>query len=142
MSNIISEGIICEGPGGCYPSDHIGYGQYPPQFTWPNGARVAVQFVLNYEEGGENTILNGDNHSEVHLTETPGIQPKAGARDLSTESTFEYGSRCGVWRILNFFKEKQLPLTIYAVGKALEKHPEVGRRCIVDGHEIACHHHR
>ncbi|KAJ9054753.1 hypothetical protein DSO57_1010840 [Entomophthora muscae] len=137
-----TQGLVSEGAGGCYPSDHVGYGEHPPSFTWPNGARVAVQFVLNYEEGGENTILNGDAGSEIFLTETPGGKSKIGTRDISTESIFEYGARCGVWRVLDLFKKNSLPITLYAVGKALEKNPHVGKRAIADGHEIACHHYR
>lgn len=122
--------------------DLVGYGGQPPQPHWPNDARVAVQFVLNIEEGAEQTILNGDDQSERYLHELPGRPPRTGERDLSVESMYEYGSRAGVWRILALFRERRLPLTAFAVGRALELNPEIGRKLAADGHEIAGHGYR
>ncbi|MCO5184852.1 MAG: allantoinase PuuE [Anaerolineae bacterium] len=122
--------------------DLVGYGGQPPHPHWPNDARVAVQFVLNIEEGAEQTILNGDDQSESYLHELPGRPPRTGERDLSVESMYEYGSRAGVWRILASFRERRLPLTAFAVGRALELNPEIGRKLAADGHEIAGHGYR
>ena len=119
--------------------DLVGYAGKPPDPHWPGGARLAVQFVLNYEEGGENTVLNGDAASEVYLTEVPGGTPRIGARDLSTESQYEYGSRVGVWRILDLFARRGLHLTCYGVGLALQRNPAVARALADAGHEIASH---
>lgn len=124
-----------------YPRDLIGYGQNPPQADWPGGARIAVQFVLNYEEGGENCVLHGDASSEQFLSEIIGAQAYPD-RHLSMESIYEYGSRAGVWRILREFARRQLPLTVFAVGMALERNPDVGRAFVEAGHEIACHGYR
>ncbi|WP_043339075.1 allantoinase PuuE [Belnapia moabensis] len=121
-----------------HPRDFHGYGPNPPDPRWPGGARLALSFVLNYEEGAENTVLNGDTGSELYLHEVPGGTPRA-ERDLSTESQFDYGARAGLWRILRLFKERGLPLTIYAVGRALELHPEAGRAFAEAGHEVASH---
>ena len=121
--------------------DLIGYGHTPPHAQWPNHARVAVQFVLNYEEGGERTVLNGDAGSETFLSElfNPESYPE---RHLSMESIYEYGSRVGVWRILKAFEDKGWPLTVFGVGLALEKHPELARTFIQKGHEVAGHGYR
>ncbi len=121
--------------------DLKGYGPNPPQAQWPNGARIAVQFVLNYEEGGERTVLNGDSGSETFLSElfNPESHP---ARHLSMESIYEYGSRVGVWRILKAFEEKGWPLTVFGIGLALEKYPELARALVDKGHEIAAHGYR
>jgi putative urate catabolism protein len=124
-------------PGG-YPRDLVGYGRNPPQARWPGGARVAVQFVLNYEEGGENSVLHGDKGSEQFLSEIIGAASYP-ARHLSMESIYEYGSRVGVWRILREFERRGLPLTVFGVSMALERHPEVARAFVELGHEIACH---
>ncbi len=120
----------------------VGYGGHPPHPHWPGEARVAVQFVLNIEEGAERTILNGDDQSENYLHELPGRPPRMGERDLSVESMYEYGSRAGVWRILELFKARDLPLTAFAVGQALERNPEIGRALSAVGHEIAGHGYR
>jgi len=117
----------------------IGYGANPPDPQWPGDARIAVSFVLNYEEGGENTVLNGDAGSEVRLTEVAGLTPVVGGRDLSTESIFEYGSRAGFWRILRLFDERGLKFTSWAVGRALELNPGAGRAMADSGHEVASH---
>ncbi|MGB4347257.1 MAG: allantoinase PuuE, partial [Burkholderiaceae bacterium] len=122
-----------------YPRDLIGYGAKPPHANWPGQARIAVQFVLNYEEGGENSILHGDAASESFLSEMVSAQPYPGQRHLSMESLYEYGSRVGVWRILQVFQERQLPLTVFGVGMALLRHPEVAEAFVKAGHEIAAH---
>jgi putative urate catabolism protein len=121
-----------------YPRDLRGYGRQPPHPHWPGNARVAVQFVLNYEEGGEASVLHGDAGSEQFLSElfSPAAYP---ARHLSMESIYEYGSRVGGWRILREFERRRLPLTIFGVTMALERYPEVGAACRELGHEIACH---
>ena len=121
-----------------YPRDLIGYGRTPPHAQWPGGARIAVQFVLNYEEGGENAVLHGDPASEQFLSEM--FSPPAIAdRHLSMESIYEYGSRAGVWRILREFEQRKLPLTVFGVGMALQRHPELTAAFKELGHEIACH---
>ena len=121
-----------------YPRDLIGYGRNPPQAQWPGQARIAVQFVLNYEEGGENSVLHGDAASEQFLSEM--FNPSAFAdRHLSMESIYEYGSRAGVWRILREFEKRQLPLTVFGVGMALQRTPDVTQAFTELGHEIACH---
>ncbi len=122
--------------------DLIGYGPETPDPQWPGDARIAVSFVLNYEEGGENTILNGDPASEVFLTETPGGTPLVGERDYSTESMYEYGSRAGFWRILRLFNERGLHFTSWAVGRALELNPAAGKAMAEAGHEVASHGYR
>jgi allantoinase len=122
-----------------YPRDLKGYGDTGPKVNWPNGARIAVQFVLNYEEGGENCILHGDQASEMFLSEIVGALPFEGARHMSMESIYEYGSRAGVWRILDLFKSRQVPLTVFAVAMAAQRNPSVIERCLKDGHEIASH---
>lgn len=121
-----------------YPRDLKGYGRNPPHAQWPGQARVAVQFVLNFEEGGENSVLHGDAGSEQFLSEmaNPASYP---ARHLSMESIYEYGSRVGVWRLLREFERRGLPLTVFGVGMALERCPEVTAAFVELGHEIACH---
>ena len=121
-----------------YPRDLVGYGRNPPHAQWPGNARVAVQFVLNYEEGGENCVLHGDSGSEQFLSEmfNPPAFPD---RHLSMEGIYEYGSRAGVWRILREFEKRGLPLTVFGIGMALERHPEVTQAFVELGHEIACH---
>ena len=121
-----------------YPRDLIGYGKQPPQADWPDRARIAVQFVLNYEEGGENSVLHGDNASEQFLSEIVGA-PAYAARHMSMESVYEYGSRAGVWRILREFERRQLHITVFGVSMALERHPELTTALLELGHEIACH---
>jgi allantoinase len=121
-----------------YPRDMIGYGNRPPHADWPGNARIAVQFVLNYEEGGENNILHGDSGSEQFLSEIIGA-PSYEARHMSMESIYEYGSRAGVWRILNEFEKRGLPLTIFGIAMALQRHPGLTKSFVDLGHEIACH---
>jgi len=121
-----------------YPRDLIGYGPKPPHAHWPNQARIAVQFVLNYEEGGENSVLHGDAGSEQFLSEM--FNPASfAARHLSMESIYEYGSRAGVWRLLREFEKRGLPLTVFGVGMALQRHPDLTQAFKDLGHEIACH---
>ncbi|MBS0345444.1 MAG: allantoinase PuuE [Proteobacteria bacterium] len=121
-----------------YPRDLIGYGRKPPFADWPGRARVAVQFVLNYEEGGENCVLHGDAGSEQFLSElfNPPAFPD---RHLSMEGVYEYGSRVGVWRFLREFERRGLPMTIFGVSMALQRHPELTAAFKELGHEIACH---
>ena len=119
-----------------YPRDLIGYGARPPRANWPGDARIAVQFVLNYEEGGENNILHGDAASEAFLSEIVGAQPLPDQRHISMESIYEYGSRVGAWRVLDLFAHHKIPLTIFAVGMAVERHPEIIRAMHQAGHEI------
>ncbi len=121
-----------------YPRDLSGYGRNPPDPRWPGGARVALQFVLNFEEGGENSVVHGDAGSEQFLSEM--FNPPAYAsRHLSMESVYEYGSRVGVWRILREFERRGLPLTVFGVAAALERSPEIAAAFVELGHEIACH---
>ncbi|WP_087689065.1 MULTISPECIES: allantoinase PuuE [unclassified Pandoraea] len=121
-----------------YPRDLIGYGRHVPFADWPGRARVAVQFVLNYEEGGENCVLHGDRASEQFLSEIIGAAAYE-ARHMSMESIYEYGSRAGVWRILREFERRGLPLTVFGVAMAMQRHPEVTAAFQELGHEIACH---
>ena len=121
-----------------YPRDLVGYGRHPVQANWPGKARVAVQFVLNYEEGGENCVLHGDPASEQFLSEIVGAAAYP-ARHMSMESIYEYGSRAGVWRILREFEKRGLPLTIFGISTALERHPDLAHAFVEAGHEIACH---
>lgn len=122
--------------------DLIGYGRRPPHPQWPGGARVAVQFVLNVEEGSESSVLNGDDRSEAYLHELPGRPAREGERDFSIESMYDYGARAGVWRVLDVFDAGGVPLTAFAVGRALELNPEVGHALREAGHEIAGHGYR
>ena len=121
-----------------YPRDLIGYGPNPPRANWPGNARIAVQFVLNYEEGGESNVLHGDEYSEQFLSEIIGAAPYQD-RHMSMESIYEYGSRVGVWRILREFQRRDLPLTVFAVATALQRHPDLTAEFQRLGHEIACH---
>ena len=124
-----------------YPRDLEGYGAQPPHPRWPGGARIALQFVLNYEEGSESSVLHGDAASETFLSEIVGAQAFAD-RHLSMESLYEYGARAGVWRVLRAFAERGMPLTIFAVAMALERNPAVAQACLQAGHEIASHGYR
>lgn len=121
-----------------YPRDMIGYGRIVPHAQWPHGARIALQFVLNYEEGGENNVLHGDPASETFLSEIIGAQAFP-MRHMSMESLYEYGSRAGLWRLLRMFEERRLPLTIFGVAMALKRHPEATAAFLELDHEIACH---
>jgi putative urate catabolism protein len=121
-----------------YPRDLTGYGAHPPHARWPGGARIAVQFVLNYEEGAENSVLHGDAASETFLSEIIGATAFAD-RHLSMESLYEYGSRAGAWRVLRLFDERRIPLTIFGVAMALARNPAIVDACVNAGHEIASH---
>jgi putative urate catabolism protein len=122
-----------------YPRDLVGYGRTPPRANWPGGACIAVSFVLNYEEGGERSILHGDRESEVFLHEVPGLAPRKGKRDEQVESVYEYGSRAGFWRLLRMFDSRKLQFTSWAVGMAVERHPEAALAMHQSGHEVASH---
>jgi allantoinase len=121
-----------------YPRDLRGYGRRPPHPRWPNGARVAVQFVLNHEEGAENCVLDGDPASETFLSEIVGATAFP-MRHMSMESMFEYGSRAGLWRVLRAFEQRRWPLTVFAVARALERHPDAVDAYRELGFEIAAH---
>jgi len=122
-----------------YPRDLVGYGRTPPDPRWPGGARLAVQFVVNYEEGGENNILHGDPASEAFLTDVLGAQPWPGQRHMNIESMFEYGSRAGFWRLHRLFTERRMPVTVFGVATALTRHPQIVAAMQEAGWEIASH---
>ena len=122
--------------------DLIGYGATPPDPRWPGGAKVAVQFVVNYEEGGENSVLYGDQGSEAFLSEMVGAQSHTGMRAMAMESLYEYGSRAGFWRLHRLFAERGLPLTVFGVAKALEANPAAVEAMLAAGWEIASHGYR
>ena len=122
-----------------YPRDLTGYGANPPDPQWPNGARLALQIVLNYEEGAENSVLHGDAASETFLSEIIGAEAYSGVRHKSMESLYEYGSRAGLWRLLRIFRERDIRVTVFGVAMALQRNPEAVRAMLEDGHEIASH---
>jgi allantoinase len=121
-----------------YPRDLIGYGRTPVDPQWPGKARVALQIALNYEGGGERSVLHGDDASEEVLTDI-GVQAVAGERNMLSESVFEYGSRRGVWRLLRIFRERSIRISVFGVVMALERNPIVVRQMIEDGHEMVSH---
>ena len=121
-----------------YPRDLIGYGSKNLNIKWPNHARIALQFVLNYEEGGENCVLHGDKTSEIFLSEIIGAKPIKG-RNLNMESFYEFGSRRGFWRLHELFQEKKIPITIFGVAMALERNPEICKTIINGDYEVASH---
>lgn len=122
-----------------YPRDLIGYADQVPQANWPGGARIAVQFVLNYEEGGENCILHGDPASETFLSEIIGARAYEGMRHPSMESIYEYGSRAGFWRIYQLFHDRRIPITIFGVAMALERNPRAVEAMLKADFEICSH---
>lgn len=124
---------------GSYPRDLVGYGQHSPDPRWPGGARLALQIVMNYEEGGEACVLHGDAASEAYLHEVVGTAPLPGARNLVVESVYEYGSRAGFWRLMRLFAERDLKVTVFAVAMALERNPEAAAAIVEAGHEVASH---
>ena len=124
-----------------YPRDLHGYGPNPPHANWPGNARIALQFVFNLEEGGENCVLHGDPGSEQFLSEIVGAASYP-ARHMSMESIYEYGSRVGAWRLLREFERRDLPLTVFGVAMAMERTPELTQACVQLGHEIASHGYR
>ncbi|HEU0096451.1 MAG TPA: allantoinase, partial [Rhizomicrobium sp.] len=117
-----------------YPRDLVGYGGNPPHAQWPDSARIAVQLVINYEEGGENSVLHGDDGAEIFLSEIINAAAVPGARHMSMESIYEYGSRAGVWRLLQLLRSLGLPATIFAVASALERYPAMADVFLADGH--------
>lgn len=121
--------------------DFIGYGKHPPKVVWPNNAKLALSFVLNYEEGSESNVLDGDEHSESYLTDLPGATPQKG-RNLSVESLFEYGSRVGIWRLLRLFEDSNIPLTVFTTGLALERNLDLVQELKFSKHEIGGHGYR
>ena len=122
-----------------YPRDLVGYGEHPPDPQWPGGARLAVQIVMNYEEGSEYSIPDGDETSEMYLTEVPGATVGPHKRDLIVESVYEYGSRAGFWRLMRIFKERDLPITVFGAALALERNPEAARAIRDAGYEVCSH---
>jgi peptidoglycan/xylan/chitin deacetylase (PgdA/CDA1 family) len=122
-----------------YARDVIGYGGKPPNPHWPNGARLALNFVLNYEEGSEPSIVDGDGRSESHAEGAVGAPFGPGERDLAAETSFEYGSRAGFWRITRAFDERRIPLTVFACALALERNPPAARAIAERGYDICCH---
>ena len=122
-----------------YPRDMVGYGEHPPHPHWPGDARICLQFVINYEEGGENNILHGDKASEAFLSEIVGAAPWVGMRHMNMESIYEYGSRAGYWRLYRMFTERNLPVTVYAVASALGRYPGIVESMQRAGWEIATH---
>ncbi len=126
-------------PRGDYPRDMIGYGRRPPDPRWPGEARIAVQFVINYEEGGENCILHGDPASEAFLSEIVGARPIPGMRHMNMESIYEYGARVGFWRLWRLFSRRELPVTVFGVAMAMARNPEAVAAMGEAGWEIASH---
>ena len=122
-----------------YPRGLVGYGPVPPHAAWPGGARIAVQCVLNYEEGAEANVLDGDPASEIFLSDIANAQPVPGARHMSMEQIYEYGSRAGVWRLLRLFARLDIPLTVFGVALAMQRNPAVVDAFLEAGHEIASH---
>jgi allantoinase len=122
-----------------YPRNLVGYGEHPPDPQWPDGARLAVQIVMNYEEGSEYSIPDGDQTSEMYLTEVPGATVGPGKRDLIVESIYEYGSRAGFWRLMRIFKERNIPVTVFGAALALERNPEAARAIRDAGYEVCSH---
>jgi putative urate catabolism protein len=125
-----------------YPRDLVGYGETPPDPRWPGGARVCVQFVINYEEGGERCLLHGDGESEAFLSEMVGAQPVVGARHMAMESLYEYGSRAGFWRLHRLFVDLETPVTVFGVAMAMERNPAAVEAMMRAGWEIASHGYR
>ncbi len=119
--------------------DMAGYGEHPPHAGWPGGARIALNFVLNYEEGSEYSIGDGDGQSDAGLVELPASSVARGERDLAAESMFEYGSRVGFWRLMRIFSERRLPMTVFACALALERNPAAAEAIKRAGHDICCH---
>ncbi|MBN8564434.1 MULTISPECIES: allantoinase PuuE [Leptolyngbya] len=125
-----------------YPRNLVGYGQNPPHPQWKDQARIAVQFVINYEEGGENCVLHGDPASEAFLSEIVGAAPFQGMRHMNMESCYEYGSRAGFWRLYRMFTSRRIPVTVYGIAMALERNPEAVAAMKAADWEIASHGYR
>ena len=124
------------------PRDLVGYGAHPPDPAWPGGARIALQIVLNYEEGSEYSILDGDAGPETAGDDIAGIQFAPGTRNLALETTFEYGSRVGFWRLMRIFRKYAVPVTVFGCALALERNPEAARAIKAARHDICCHGYR
>jgi allantoinase len=122
-----------------YPRDLIGYGRTPPDPQWPGGARLALQIVMNYEEGAERSVLHGDAESEAFLQEVVGMTPLRDVRNLQVESMYEYGSRVGFWRLMRLFAQREIKISVFAVAMALERHPEAAAAIVEAGHEVVSH---
>ena len=122
-----------------YPRDLVGYGANPPHPKWQGDAKIALQIVLNYEEGSEYSIPDGDDTSEIYLREVPGSSMGKGMRDLQVESVYEYGSRAGFWRLMRLFKAKDIPVTIFGAALALERNPAAVDAIVEAGYDICCH---
>jgi putative urate catabolism protein len=122
-----------------YPRDLVGYGRRPPDAGWPGRARLALQIVVNYEEGGERSILHGDLESEAFLGEVVTMTPLRDVRNLQIESMYEYGTRVGLWRLLRLFADREIRVSVFAVAMALERHPEAARAIVEAGHEVVSH---
>lgn len=120
-----------------YPRNFKGYGEAGLPLKWPGGAKIAVSFVINYEEGGEKSVLSGDGVSETNLRENPEAAPRINERNYNTESEYEYGSRAGFWRLFRMFNKYKMKFTLYAVAQAVEEQPEVVTRCVEEGHDVA-----
>ncbi len=125
-----------------YPRDLVGYAGNPPKVQWPGGARIAVQFVLNYEEGGENSVQHGDESAEAFLSDMVGAVAVSGSRNMAMESLYEYGSRAGFWRLRDLFLERGLPLTVFGVASAMARNPAAVEAMLAAGWEIASHGYR
>lgn len=128
--------------GSAYPRNLAGYGRDNPAAQWPGGANIALQFVLNYEEGAERCVLHGDSGAETFLSEIINAAPVEAARHMSMESLYEYGSRAGVWRLLRLFQSFKVPITVFAVAQALERYPAIADAFLSEGHEICSHGYR
>ena len=122
-----------------YSRDMIGYGAHPPDPQWPNGARLALNFVLNFEEGSEASFADGENYSESALTESSSQNLGIGSRDLAAEAMFEYGSRVGFWRVHRLFQARHLPMTIFGCALALQRHPPAASAIAEAGYDVCCH---
>ncbi len=125
-----------------YPRDLAGYGASPPRLSWPGNARIAVQFVINYEEGAENCVLHGDEASEAFLSEIVGATPIPGQRNMNMESIYEYGARAGFWRLHRLFRDRKMPVTVFGVAMALQRNPAVVDAMWEADWEIASHGYR
>lgn len=126
-------------PAKPYPRDLVGYADRRPDPRWPGGARVAVQFAINYEEGSEYTVVDGDNRTELGLAEAPGGRVPAGTRDLAFETMYEFGSRVGIWRLFRLFGERRMPVTVFGAAVALERNPRVAEAIARAGYDVCCH---
>lgn len=132
-------GQLVQLPRRGYPRDLVGYGRTPPNPRWPGGARLALSIVVNYEEGGERSILHGDREAETFLQEVVMMPSVVGARNLQVESMYEYGTRAGLWRVLRMFAERDVKASVFAVAMALERHPDAARAIVEAGHEVVSH---